>query len=140
MLRIYPVLLKLVRSTFAVGTGNWNAAIPIWRDNVAERFAVRRSMLPRAVTTAAGNRKARYHTALGSLREALSCFETAAALGYLPEVEAQNSGSVSTMCSARSCVWSAGIDGPHRRPPAVATPQEDDRHAITAACSPRARG
>jgi hypothetical protein len=33
------------------------------------------------------NRPARYHTASGSLREALACFEVAAALGYLPEVE-----------------------------------------------------
>ena len=33
------------------------------------------------------NRPARYHTALGSLREALACLEVAAALGYLPEVD-----------------------------------------------------
>ena len=33
------------------------------------------------------NRVARYHTALWSLRETLACFEVAAALGYLPEVE-----------------------------------------------------
>ena len=35
------------------------------------------------------NRTARYHNALGSLREALACFEVAAALGYLPEIEPQ---------------------------------------------------
>jgi four helix bundle protein len=35
------------------------------------------------------NRTARYHTALGSLREALACFETAAAMGYLPDIDAQ---------------------------------------------------
>ena len=33
------------------------------------------------------NRPARYHTALGSLREVLACFEVGAALGYLPEVQ-----------------------------------------------------
>jgi len=33
------------------------------------------------------NRAARYHTALGSLREALACFEVGEALGYLPELE-----------------------------------------------------
>jgi len=33
------------------------------------------------------NRAARYHTALGSLREVLACFEVAAALGYVPELE-----------------------------------------------------
>jgi four helix bundle protein len=32
------------------------------------------------------NRKARYHTALGSLREVLACFEVGAALGYIPDV------------------------------------------------------
>jgi hypothetical protein len=33
------------------------------------------------------NRAARYHTALGSLREVLACFEVGAALGYLPDIE-----------------------------------------------------
>jgi four helix bundle protein len=33
------------------------------------------------------NRVARYHNALGSVRETLSCLEVAAALGYLPEVD-----------------------------------------------------
>ena len=46
-------------------------------------------MSPREVYNRGGNRKARYHTALGSLREALACFETAAALGYLPEVDSE---------------------------------------------------
>jgi hypothetical protein len=32
------------------------------------------------------NRVARYHTALGSLREALACLEVAAAMGHLPEL------------------------------------------------------
>ena len=36
-----------------------------------------------------GNRGARYHTALGSLREALACFEVAEALGYLPEIDVE---------------------------------------------------
>jgi hypothetical protein len=35
------------------------------------------------------NRPARYHTALGSLREALACFEVATALGYMPELDVQ---------------------------------------------------
>jgi four helix bundle protein len=38
------------------------------------------------------NRVARYHTALGSLREALACFEVAAALGCLREVDADLRG------------------------------------------------
>ena len=38
------------------------------------------------------NRGARYHNALGSMREVLACFEVGAALGYLPEVDACASG------------------------------------------------
>ena len=33
------------------------------------------------------NRIARYHTALGSLREVLACFEVACALGYVPNIQ-----------------------------------------------------
>jgi hypothetical protein len=33
------------------------------------------------------NRAARHHTALGSLREALSCLEVAAAMGHSPKVD-----------------------------------------------------
>ena len=36
-----------------------------------------------------GNRKVRYHTALGSLREALACFEVATAFGHLPPLQPQ---------------------------------------------------
>ena len=32
------------------------------------------------------NRPARYHTALGSLREVVACFDVSAALGYTPEL------------------------------------------------------
>jgi four helix bundle protein len=34
-----------------------------------------------------GNRTARYHTALGSLREVFACLEFAAVVGFLPEVD-----------------------------------------------------
>jgi four helix bundle protein len=34
------------------------------------------------------NRNARYHTAVGSLREALACFEVATALGFMPALPA----------------------------------------------------
>ena len=86
MLRIYPVLLELVRH---VG--------PLVRE-LERRDADLARQCRRALTSAplnvaegsysrGKNRAARYHTALGSLREALACFEVAAALGYLPEVE-----------------------------------------------------
>lgn len=86
MLRIYGVLLKLVREV---------------RPMVAElerKDADLARQLRRALTSAplnvaegcysrGGNRTARYHTALGSLREALACFEVAEALGYLAPVD-----------------------------------------------------
>jgi four helix bundle protein len=36
-----------------------------------------------------GNRKVRYHSALGSARETLACIETGAALGYVDEPDAE---------------------------------------------------
>src|SRR5215475_10806140 len=86
MLRIYPVLLDLVRSVR-----------PLLKD--LERHdsdlarQCRRALASAPLNVAEGcysrgqNRTARYHTALGSLREALACFEVGVALGYLPEVE-----------------------------------------------------
>ena len=86
MLRIYPVLLELVREVRPL----------IWelerRDADLARQC-RRALASAPLNVAEGsysrgqNRTARYHTALGSLREALACFEVAAALGYLPEIE-----------------------------------------------------
>jgi four helix bundle protein len=38
------------------------------------------------------NRNARYHTAMGSLREVLACFEVAAAFGYLPDLDPTTRG------------------------------------------------
>ena len=35
------------------------------------------------------NRRARYYSALGSLRETLSCFEVAEAMGYTPALNAE---------------------------------------------------
>jgi four helix bundle protein len=85
MLRIYTVLLDLVRF---VG--------PMLKD--LERHdpdlarQCRRALSSAPLNVAEGsyslgrNRKARYHTALGSLREVLACFEVGAALGYVPPV------------------------------------------------------
>ena len=86
MLRIYPVLLNLVRELR-----------PLLRE-LERRDADLARQCRKALTSAplnvaegsysrGKNRAARYHTALGSLREVLACFEVAAALGYLPEVE-----------------------------------------------------
>jgi len=86
MLRICPVLLQLVADL---------------RPRVKElercdgdlARQCRRALASAPLNVAEGsysrgkNRKARYHVALGSLREVLACFEVAAAMGYLPEVD-----------------------------------------------------
>ena len=86
MLRIYPVLLDLVRDVR-----------PLMRElerkdpDLARQC--RRALASAPLNVAEGsynrgrNRAARYHTALGSLREALACFEVAAALDYLPDID-----------------------------------------------------
>jgi four helix bundle protein len=87
MLRIYFVLLDLVRELRPV-LGELER-----RDADLARQC-RRALCSAPLNVAEGsysrgrNRGARYHTALGSLREVLACLEVGAALGYLPEVEA----------------------------------------------------
>jgi four helix bundle protein len=86
MLRIYPVLLELVRSLRPF-IRELNRRDP----DLARQC--RRALSSAPLNMAEGsyargkNRVARYHTALGSLREVLACIEVAAALGYVPEVE-----------------------------------------------------
>lgn len=87
MLRIYPVLLQLIRDLRPMLRELER------RDGDLARQC-RRAMTSAPLNVAEGsysrgkNRAARYHTALGSLREVLACFEVAAALDYLPEVDA----------------------------------------------------
>jgi four helix bundle protein len=86
MLRIYPVLLDLVRSVQPLVKVLERCDYDLARQ-------CRRALASAPLNLAEGsysrgkNRAARYHTALGSLREVLACFEVAAALWYLPEVE-----------------------------------------------------
>jgi four helix bundle protein len=86
MLRIYPVLLELVRTVRPL-------VQELERLDPDLARQCRRALASAPLNVAEGsynrgrNRPARYHTALGSLREALACLEVAAALGYLPEVE-----------------------------------------------------
>ena len=88
MLRIYPVLLQLVRDLRPT-------AIELARRDTDLARQFRRALTSGPLNVAEGsysrgkNRHARYHTALGSLREVLACLEVAAALGYLPEVDDQ---------------------------------------------------
>lgn len=86
MLRIYPVLLDLVRTL-----GPLIKDLERYDPDLARQC--RRALASAPLNVAEGsynrgkNRPARYHTALGSLREVLACFEVAAALGYLPELD-----------------------------------------------------
>jgi len=88
MLRIYPVLLELLREVAAL------LNVLDRRDPDLARQC-RRALSSAALNVAEGsysrgkNRAARYHTALGSLREVLACFEVAEALGYLPALDEQ---------------------------------------------------
>ena len=86
MLRIYTVLLDLVRDVRPL-------VRELERRDPDLARQCRRALTSAPLNVAEGsysrgrNRAARYHTALGSLREALACFEVAAALGYLPDVD-----------------------------------------------------
>jgi len=88
MLRIYPVLLDLVVTVRPL-------IVRLERCDADLARQCRRALASAPLNVAEGsysrgkNRAARYHTALGSLREALACFEVAAALGYLPQVDAE---------------------------------------------------
>ena len=86
MLRIYPVLLELVRFVCPL-------IKELERHDPDLARQCRRSLSSAPLNVAEGsyslgrNREARYHTALGSLREALACFAVGATLGYLPDVD-----------------------------------------------------
>ena len=88
MLRIYPLLLDLVRSVSPL-------IDTLERRDPDLARQCRRALSSAPLNLAEGsysqgrNRRARYFNALGSLREALACFEVAAAHGYLPPVEPQ---------------------------------------------------
>jgi four helix bundle protein len=100
MLRIYPVLVQLVRDVVRP------RLVDIERHDrdlgkqcrAAASSAVLN--LGEGSYSRGGTRTARYRTAVGSLREVLSCFEVAAALGYMPEVTTRFGGA-SITCSAR---------------------------------------
>ena len=86
MLRIYPTLLDLVRSVRPL-------VKELERHDADLAKQCKRALSSAPLNVAEGsysrgqNRTARYHTALGSLREVLACFEVGAALGYLPDVD-----------------------------------------------------
>jgi four helix bundle protein len=83
MLRIYPVVLELVRQV--------SELLPELRLGSVELGSqCQRALTSIPLNVAEGshsrgkNRHARYHTALGSAREVLSCLETAEAMHIMP--------------------------------------------------------
>jgi four helix bundle protein len=93
MLRIYPVILAVLRALRPVLT-----QIEHHDSDLARQM--RRAMSSVALNTAEGmysrgrNKAARYHTALGSMRETLACVEVAVAMGYVTEPEPAIAGSI----------------------------------------------
>jgi four helix bundle protein len=90
-LRIYPVVLELVRRCG-----------PLLRKLKARSFALgdqfERALISVPLNVSEGaysrgkNRQARYHSACASAREALACWETARALGWVGPMEPEISG------------------------------------------------
>jgi len=86
MLKIYAVLLQLVREVAPL-------VRELERRDADLARQCRRALMSAPLNVAEGshsrgkNRGARYHTALGSLREGLACFEVGEAMGYLRPLE-----------------------------------------------------
>jgi four helix bundle protein len=86
MLRIYSVILELVRDVGLL-------VRQLERRDADLARQCRRALTAVPLNVAEGmysrgkNRPARYHTALGSLREVLACLEVAEALAYMPAIE-----------------------------------------------------
>ena len=88
MLRVYPQLLALVQSVTPL-----IRQLELHDYDLARQCKRALSSVPLNIAeggySRGGNRKVRYHTALGSLREAQACFETATAFGYMPPLSAE---------------------------------------------------
>ena len=86
MLRIYDVLLNLIRRLRGV-------LKELERQDPDLARQCRRALASAPLNVAEGshslgrNRIARYHNALGSLREALACLEVGVAFGYLGKID-----------------------------------------------------
>jgi four helix bundle protein len=86
MLRIYPVYLDLVRSVRSL-------VKELERQDADLARQCRRALQSGSLNMSegsysrGGNRTARYHTSMGSVREVLSCFETGEAMGYLEPID-----------------------------------------------------
>ncbi len=89
MLRIYPIIIEMIASLRplmeSLERRNHDLARQMRRASSSVALNVAEGMCSRGK-----NRPARYHTALGSMRETTACIEVAVAMGYVegpaPEV------------------------------------------------------
>ena len=88
MLRIYAVILETVRhvrpTLEAIERKDGDLGRQMRRAAASIVLNTSEGMYSRG-----GNRRVRYHSALGSARETLACIETGAALGYVEEPDAE---------------------------------------------------
>ncbi|MFI5300332.1 MAG: four helix bundle protein, partial [Polyangiales bacterium] len=88
MLNIYPVVLEIVAASRPL-------LVQIERRDRDLGRQLRRAVASVALNLAEGMysrgalRTARYHTALGSMRETTACFEVARAFGYIGELDSE---------------------------------------------------
>ncbi len=93
MLRIYAVVLEVVRGAKPV-------IAEIERRDPDLARQMRRAVTSVALNISEGmfsrgkNRGARYHTAMGSMRETLSCIEVSQALGYVGDADPELLGRI----------------------------------------------
>ena len=93
MLRIYGVVLEVVREVRPVIAG-------IERKDADLARQMRRAVASVALNVSEAsysrgkNRGARYHDAMGSMRETLACMEVGVALGYVEGIDASLRGHI----------------------------------------------
>ena len=87
MLRIYSVILEIVKELQPV-IGNIERRDPDLARQMRKAASSVALNVSEGMYSRGKNRGARYHTAMGSMRETLSCIEVGMALGYMGAVDA----------------------------------------------------
>jgi four helix bundle protein len=88
-LRIYPVILELIREVRRRFLPRIEAEDPNLADQMKRALCSMSLNTGEGMYSQRGIKRARYYTATGSAREVLSCLETAVAMDYIPEIDAE---------------------------------------------------